>query len=151
MQEKKKKELEELDAVFAELGIDLPPGQEQAAAAAEGGAAAASKKKKKDKKDKPTEGSAENDKPDGAAAADGAAEAKQEPEEPVELVDPATVRLPFGACWGLLLGPRAPHRVGRLVCWLGGGGRGWLSLCLGVRNVCVCVDERLPLDGGVHG
>lgn len=92
MQELKKKELEDLDAVFAELGIAV----ESKGAAAAADAAGEGKKKKKNKK---KEGEGE-----GAAAA--AKEATEEPsEEPSEdpadesagPVDPAAVSI-----WGCI-------------------------------------------------
>ncbi len=95
-QEKKQKELEELNAALAELGIDLPstPGQE---------APAASKKKKKNKNvasatsnGSPETSPTETQQPatNGAAADSGN---QQEEEEPVQLVDPAEARKALAA------------------------------------------------------
>lgn len=98
-QELKKKELEDLDAVFAELGISVA-----AKAAADAAAAAAangeSKRKKKDKKKSPegAEGAAQT-----AAAAAPEEPASEEPgsedvDEAGAPLDPAAVR--DGRSWG---------------------------------------------------
>lgn len=80
LQELKKKELEEMERVLAELGIATPAGGAEEAA---GEAGAEGKKKKKKNKDKAAGGEAE--------AAPAPAPAAEEESEPVELEDPEKV------------------------------------------------------------
>ena len=99
VQEKKAKEMEELAATLAELGIqNVAPGEEEAAQTE------TSKRKKKKEKGK---GADKDAKPEDATEANGVPESRQEPPaaaavaaestpeasgEPEELVDPKEVR-----------------------------------------------------------
>lgn len=101
LQEKKAKEMEELAATLAELGIqNVAPGEEEAAPNE------TSKRKKKKEKGK---GADKEAKPEDATEANGVPESRQEPPaaaavaaestpeasgEPEELVDPKEVRSP---------------------------------------------------------
>lgn len=88
LQELKKKELDELDAIFSELGISV---EEQAKRDAE----AEKKRKKKEKKKEAaaangSSGEQQQQQP-AADAPPAAAEAAEQEEEPGETVDPAVV------------------------------------------------------------
>jgi hypothetical protein len=119
VQELKKKELEELDAVFAELGI-VTGGKE----GAEQGAGESKRKRKDKKKGDAAEGGAEAS-ASVAAGKDAAEEPSEEPasEEPEEgasgPVDPAAVRPAVALQRGGVAGMR----------------RGGRALCLGVARL----------------
>lgn len=124
LQEMKKKELDELNALLGELGIDT--------AAEEGAAGEGKKKKKKDKK----KGEGENgttEQPQQQAAtssAPAAAEPEgQEDEQPGEVVDPAVVS--DSRC---SLNCRCCHSTLVKVCCLGVGLAGVSWHCLGLLH-----------------